>query len=166
MRLLPELDGTPVAKADDLDVVATRVTPVIPPVAATEMTLEDTASAAVTGQIVVASWMVSVTTIVETCSGAVEARLVRDAELAGQSVTLAAQLRTVRIEVVRTVSVVSSSAEAVVLFGCSSGTAVADPEADVGRRVDGTFPPAGWVPFAGLAMTAPSVLPEKNRREA
>ena len=82
----------------------------IPPVAATERTLEETASAAVTGQMVVASSTVSVTRTVDTCSGAVEARLVREAELAGQFVTVAAQLRTVRTEVVRTVKEVSSSA--------------------------------------------------------
>lgn len=75
---------------------AVMVVPVIPPVAATEMTLEETDSAAVTGQIVVASCTTSVTSTVDTCSGAVEARLDREEESAGQLVTVGAQLITVR----------------------------------------------------------------------
>lgn len=88
---------------------AVRVVPVIPPVAATEMTLEDTDSAAVTGQIVVASCTTSVTSTVDTCSGAVEASSERDEESAGQLVTVGAQLMTVRTWVDSTVRVVSCS---------------------------------------------------------
>lgn len=171
-RPIPDPDRTPVDNAAALVMVveAASVTPVMPPVAATEMTLEETASAAVTGQIVVASWMVSVTRTVEICSGEPEARLVREAELAGQLVTEAAQLRTVRIDVVRTVIVVSSSASAVVAF--IWGMAVADPEAVTGKIVEVTVSSgsqvssSGWVAFVGFVMAAPSALPEKSRREA
>lgn len=189
-----EPDGISVAKAAvALVAEAASVTPVIPPVAATEITLEEMASAAVTGQIVVASSTVSVTRIVDTCSGAVEARLVREAELAGQLVTEAAQLRTVRIEVVRTVKVVSSAAAAAVAVLLSWGIAEAGteaapemaaeaatetateaaPEAETGKIVEVTVSSgshvssSSWVEFVvGFAMAAPSALPERSRREA
>ena len=74
--------------------------------AATEITLEETDSAAVTGQIVVASCTRSVTTTVDTCSGAVEASSERDDESAGQLVTVSAQLVMVEVMVVRMVEVV------------------------------------------------------------
>lgn len=137
--------------------------------------------------------------------------MAREAEFAGQLVTVGAQLKTVRIEVVRTVKVVrppptapdepftwavteaapeadrgrtveagASTAEAV------PGKIVADPgradaptgnaeesaEADAGRMVDTTVSSgsqvssSGRVEFVGFPMAAPSVLPEKSRREA
>ena len=177
---IAEPEGTSVAKAAALDVEAASVTPVMPPVAATERTLEEMASAAVTGQIVVLSSTVSVTRTVDTFSGAVEARSLREAELAGQLVTEAAQLRTVRTEVVSTVRVVSSAAALVVLLSWGIAEAdpaadpAADPEADTGKIVDVTVSSgsqvsssSSWVEFVfGFAMAAPRTLPEKSRREA
>lgn len=71
--------------------------------------LDEIDAAAVTGQTVVVSATVSVTRNVDTFSGDKLAKLVREAELAGQSVKVGAQLRTVWIDVARTVSVVSCS---------------------------------------------------------
>lgn len=65
--------------------------PVIPPVAATDIMLDERDSAAVTGHTVVESSIVSVTSTVDAPSG----RLVRIAESAGQSSTVVAQLKTV-----------------------------------------------------------------------
>lgn len=75
------------------------------PDAAADSMLAERASAAVTGQIVVEISMVSVIRAVETPSG----RLVEIAEMAGQSVIVGAQLKTVWIDVARTVRVVSCS---------------------------------------------------------
>lgn len=83
----------------------TSVFPATPSAAAADSMLEERASAAVTGQTVVASWIVSVIRAVDTPSG----RLVGITELAGQSVTVGAQLMTVWIDVVTTVIVVSRS---------------------------------------------------------
>lgn len=80
-----------------------------PVTAAAEMMLEEMDSAAVTGQMVVVRAMVSVRRMVDTCSGAELARFVREAGLAGQFVMLGAQLRTVWVDVARTIRVVSCS---------------------------------------------------------
>lgn len=128
LKPFPVPDGTIVGRTGRLDIVI----PVIPPVAAAERTLEEMAWAAVTGQMVVASWMVSVTKRVEICSGAVEASLAREAELAGQLVILGAQLRTVRMEVVRTVRVVNSSPEVPFTWAIAE----ADPAADRDRTFE------------------------------
>lgn len=77
----------------------------MPPVAATARMLEDTASAAVTGQMVVESSIVSVTKVVDTPSG----KFVGTALLAGQFVIVGAQLTTVWIDVVMIVRVVRCS---------------------------------------------------------
>lgn len=76
-----------------------------PAAAAADRILDDKEAAAVTGQTVVDSWMVSVMRAVDTPCG----MLVGMAELTGQFVTVGAQLTTVCIVVVRTVSVVSWS---------------------------------------------------------
>lgn len=74
----------------------------MPPVAATDKMLEETASAAVTGQMVVESSIVSVTKVVDTPSG----KSVGTALLAGQFVIVGAQLTIVWIDVVMIVRVV------------------------------------------------------------
>jgi hypothetical protein len=175
--------------------VAVMVVPVIPPVAATERTLDETDSAAVTGQIVVASCTTSVTSTVDTCSGAVEAMLDREDESAGQLVTVGAQLMTVRTWVDRTVRVVSFSeavAGAVPLAMGAGGTLAelfATPLAEdtaaaaegIGTTVEVTVSfsgltsgsqvssaPTGRVAFrlAGLARAAPTAAREKSRSQA
>lgn len=75
------------------------------PVAATDRMLEETALAAVTGQMVVESSIVSVTKVVDTPSG----KFVGTAVLAGQFVIVGAQLTTVWIDVVMIVRVVKGS---------------------------------------------------------
>lgn len=72
------------------------------------------------------------TSTVDICSGAEEARFASEAELAGQFVTLAAQLMTVRIDVVRMVRVVDSSPEVPFTWA----TAEADPAADTDRTLE------------------------------
>lgn len=94
----------------------TSVFPVTPSAAAADSMLEERASAAVTGQTAVVSWIVSVIRAVDTPSG----RLVGITESAGQSVTVGAQLMTVWIDVVTTVIVVSRSP-------LSEATGVASP---------------------------------------
>lgn len=81
------------------------VFPVMPPVAAIDRMLEETDSAAVTGQMVVESSIVSVTKVVDTPSG----KFVGTAVLAGQFAIVAAQLTTVWTDVVTTVRVVKGS---------------------------------------------------------
>lgn len=166
------------------------VVPVIPPVAATEMTLEETDSAAVTGQIVVASCTTSVTSTVDTCSGAVDARLDRDEESAGQLVTVGAQLMTVRTWVDSTVRVVSSSGAGVatVPLAMGAGGALSALDAtpvgegataaaeEIGRTVAVTVSSrsgsqvssssTGRVAFAGFPRAAPAATREKSRSEA
>lgn len=165
------------------------VVPVIPPVAATEITLDETDSAAVTGQIVVASWTTSVTSTVDTCSGAVEARFERDEESAGQLVTVGAQLMTVRTWVDSTVRVVSSSWADVgtVPLAMGAGGALSALDAtpvcegaaateEIGRTVAVTVSSRsgsqvssssiGRVAFAGSARAAPTATREKSRSEA
>jgi hypothetical protein len=100
---------------------AVRVEPTMPPVEATDWMLEEIDSAAVTGQMVVARTMVSVTSTVERASAG---RVERWEASAGQSVMVAAQEVMVRTEVVRTVRVVRPPAAAVVLFA-SANTSVA-----------------------------------------
>lgn len=164
------------------------VVPVIPPVAATEMTLEETDSAAVTGQIVVASCTTSVTSTVDTWSGAVEARFERDEESAGQLVTVGAQLMTVRTWVDSTVRVVSCSWADVgsvpLAIGAGAlsaldatpvgvGTAAAE---EMGKTVAVTVSSRsgsqvssssiGTVAFARSARAAPTATREKSRSEA
>ena len=165
------------------------VVPVIPPVAATEMTLEETDSAAVTGQIVVASCTTSVTSTVDTCSGAVEARLDREEESAGQLVTVGAQLMTVRTWVDSTVRVVSSSGAGVgtVPLAMGAGGALSALDAapvgegaaaaeEIGTTVAVTVSSisgsqvssssSGRVAFAGFPRAAPAATREKSRSEA
>lgn len=163
------------------------VVPVIPPVAATEITLEETDSAAVTGQIVVASCTTSVTSTVETCSGAVEARLERDDESAGQLVTVGAQLMTVRTWVDNTVRVVSCSEAGVGTVPLAMGAALsaldampvgegAATEEEIGKTVAVTVSSrsgsqvssssTGRVALTGSAMAAPTATREKSRSEA
>lgn len=162
------------------------VVPVIPPVAATEITLEETDSAAVTGQIVVASCTRSVTTTVDTCSGAVEASSERDEESAGQLVTVGAQLMTVRTWVDMTVKVVSSPEAAVgtvplpmgagAALSALDATPVAAAAEEAGRSVAVTVSSrsgsqvssssTGRVVFVGSAMAAPTATREKSRSEA
>lgn len=163
------------------------VVPVIPPVAATEITLEETDSAAVTGQIVVASCTRSVTSTVDTCSGAVEASSERDEESAGQLVTVGAQLMTVRTWVDMTVKVVSSPPEEGVgtvplpmgaggALSALDATPVAAAAEETGRSVAVTVSSrsgsqvssssTGTVVFVGSAMAAPTATREKSRSEA
>lgn len=103
VRMVSVVRATPASAVGDGSVAGPRVA------VAAEMMLEEMDSAAVMGQTVVVRATVSVRRIVETCSGAELARLVRAAGLAGQLVMLGAQLRIVRVEVVRTVRVVSCS---------------------------------------------------------
>lgn len=163
------------------------VVPVIPPVAATEITLEETDSAAVTGQIVVASCTTSVTSTVDTCSGAVEARFERDEESAGQLVTVGAQLMTVRTWVDNTVRVVSCSEAGVGTVPLAMGAALsaldampvgkgAAAEEEIGKTVAVTVSSrsgsqvssssTGRVALTGSAMAAPTATREKSRSEA
>lgn len=165
------------------------VVPVMPPVAATEITLDETDSAAVTGQMVVASCTTSVTSTVDTCSGAVEARSERDDESAGQLVTVGAQLMTVRTWVDSTVRVVSCSAAGVgtvpLAMGAGGapwaldatpvgegpaaaevmGTTVAVTVSSIsGSQVSSSS--SGRVAFAGPPRAAPTAAREKSRSEA
>lgn len=165
------------------------VVPVIPPVAATEITLEETDSAAVTGHIVVASCTTSVTSTVDTCSGAVEARSEREDESAGQLVTVGAQLMTVRTWVDSTVRVVSCSEAGVgtvpLAMGAGAALSALDPmpvaagtaaAEEMGKSVAVTVSSrsgsqvssssTGRVAFAGSAMAAPTATREKSRSEA
>jgi hypothetical protein len=87
--------------------VLVNVWPVIPPVEAAAMTLDWMDSAAVTGQTVVVSTMVSVISTVDRAS---LGRADRAALFAGQLVMVAAHEVTVRTEVVRTVRVVRPAA--------------------------------------------------------
>lgn len=172
------------------------VVPVMPPVAATEMTLDETDSAAVTGQIVVASCTTSVTRTVDTWSGAVEARLDREEASAGQLVTVGAQLMTVLTWVDKTVRVVSCSEAGVGTVPLAIGTGGASPALDATPVAEGTAAEAvmgttvavtvsstgsrsgsqvsssksstGRVAFrlAGSARAAPTATRERSRSEA
>lgn len=118
-----KVDGLPVATAAVSEVV--NVEPGMLPEAAAEITLEEIDAAAVIGQVVVVSTIVSVTRMVRKSSvGSVE----RAVESAGQFVMVAAHEIMVRTDVVRTVRVVSPP-EVPFLTGPSTPVGLPVPEA-------------------------------------
>lgn len=138
--------------------------PVTLPLMAADTILDEMDPAALTGQTVVESTTVSVTRIVDTCSGDELARLLREAGLAGQFVTAGAQLRIVWVAVARTVRVVSCSPP-------SEATAVAPPlDWLVGTGgLEGVRPAPELAPESEvdvwLRVTEPVVVVGKNEPE-